>query len=134
MNCNNALNRSANADKWFAVPFAGFPAFGRYATESLNKPLVADVHEDVANFYASFEVPGVKKDAVKIELNNRLLSVTVEKKEKRGDNESSYTLTRSISVPDSVKADEIGAKLEDGILTVTLPKAEERKPRAITVA
>jgi HSP20 family molecular chaperone IbpA len=37
-------------------------------------------------------------------------------------------------VPDSVEPDRIGAKLEDGLLTVTLPKQEQRKPRAIQVA
>ena len=72
-------------------------------------------------------------DAV-LELNDRLLTVTVERKEKTGESESSYNSVRSISVPDSVKSDAILAKLEDGILTVTLPKSEERKPRHIEVA
>ena len=96
--------------------------------------LAADIHEDQDNYYARFELPGVKKEDVKIELSNNLLTVSAEKKEKRGDEESSYSLTRSISVPDTVKADAIGAKLEDGILTVTLPKTEERKPKTIAVA
>ena len=78
-------------------------------------------------------VPGVKKEDVKIELNNGLLTVSAEKREKNGDNESSFSLTRSVSVPDGVNADAIAAKLEDGILNVTLPKAENRKPRNITL-
>jgi HSP20 family protein len=60
-----------------------------------------------------------------------MLTVTAEKREKNGENESSYTLSRSISVPDGVNVEAITAKLEDGILNLTLPKAEHKKPRTI---
>jgi len=127
-NCNTS--RSS-----FLSPFISAPAYNRYLESTLaNRGLTAEVNEDTENYYAAFEVPGVKKESVKLELNNRVLTVSVEKKDKRGDTESSYTLTRGITVPDSVNAENIGAKLEDGILTVTLPKAEERKPRTISVA
>ncbi len=135
------LSRVADFDDWFRNPFAGVPTglsrladwnqlFGGISTNSL----AADLHEDGDHYYARFEVPGVKKEDVKIELSNNLLTVSAEKKEKHGDEESSSSLTRSISVPETVKADAIGAKLEDGILTVTLPKTEERKPRTIAVS
>lgn len=121
-------------------PFSALPAFSRlfdweggFGSQSLGR-LATDIHEDKDNYYATFEVPGVKKEDVKLELNDRLLTVTVARKEKSGDTESSYLSTRSISVPDSVKSDAILAKLEDGLLTVTLPKSEERKPRSIDVA
>lgn len=121
-------------------PFSALPAFSRlfdweggFGSPSLGR-LATDIHEDKDNYYATFEVPGVKKEDVKLELNDRLLTVTVARKEKTGDTESSYSSTRSISVPDSVKSDAILAKLEDGLLTVTLPKSEERKPRSIDVA
>ena len=120
--------------------FVGFPSFSRlfdwesaFGNAALGH-LATDIHEDKDNYYATFEVPGVKKEDVRVELNDRLLTVTVARKEKSGESESSYTSTRSISVPDSVKSDAILAKLEDGILTVTLPKSEERKPRSIDVA
>jgi len=136
-NYNSKANRDANIDNWLLSPFAGFPTLTRYLDPgylSGPKPLVADVNEDAENFYASFEVPGVKKENVKVDLHNRLLTVNVEKKTRQGESESSYTLTRSISIPDSINADNISAKLEDGILVVTLPKAEESKPRSITLA
>lgn len=121
-------------------PFSALPSFSRlfdwdggFGSQALGR-LATDIHEDKDNYYATFEVPGVKKEDVKLELNDRLLTVTVERKEKTGETESSYSSARSISVPDSVKADGILAKLEDGILTVTLPKSEERKPRKIDVA
>lgn len=135
----SGLARVTDFDEWFRNPFAGFPTLGRLFDwdgvfgGAVGGHLATDIHEDKDNYYATFEVPGVKKEDVKIELNDRMLTVTVEKKEKHGDSESSCTASRSISVPDSVKADAILAKVEDGILTVTLPKNEERKPRTISV-
>lgn len=135
-----SLGRVSDFDEWFRNPFASLPSlnrwlnFGNFLNESGGGSLATDIHEDKDNYYARFELPGVKKEDVKIEFNNNLLSVSVEKKEKRGDEESSYVLSRSISVPDGVKNDAIGAKLEDGILTLTLPKSEARKPRNIELS
>ena len=47
------------------------------------------------------------------------------------ESESSVELSRSLTVPDGINVEAISAKLEDGLLTVTLPKAETRKPRVI---
>ena len=128
------FGRVADFDDWFRNPFASMPSLSRFfdwGNGSNVGSLATDVHEDKDSYQARFEVPGVKKEDVKIELNDRLLTVSAEKKEKTAEGESSFSYTRSISVPDSVKADAITAKLEDGILTVTLPKSEERKPRNI---
>lgn len=136
----SSLSRVADFDEWFRHPFAGAPSLGQFfnnLSEVLpnvaGDRLAVDVHEDKDNYYATFEVPGVKKEDVKIELNNGLLTVSAEKREKTGDKESSFSLSRSVSVPDGVNADTISAKLENGILNVTLPKAEHRKPRSITL-
>lgn len=130
----SSFGRVADFDDWFRNPFAGLPALSRFLGDSNSGSLATDIHEDKDNYLARFEVPGVKKEDVKIELNDRLLTVSVEKKEQNGTEESSFSYTRSISVPDSVKADAISAKLEDGMLTVTLPKSEERKPRNIELS
>jgi HSP20 family protein len=137
----SSLSRVADFDEWFRNPFAGFPAklsrafdWDKFFSGANAGSLATDIHEDKDNYYARFEVPGVKREDVKIELHNNLLAVSAEKKEKRGETESSYSLTRSVSVPEGISADAITAKLDDGILTVTLPKAEERKPKTIQVA
>jgi len=62
-----------------------------------------------------------------------VLTVTAERRERAGENTSSVTLSRSITLPDAVQEEAISARLEDGILTVSLPKQEYRKPRLITV-
>ena len=135
-----SLGRVSDFEEWFRHPLAGLPSLGQFFSNLgevfpgvTGDKLAVDVHEDKDNYFASFEVPGVKKEDVKLELHNGLLTVSAEKREKNGDAESSYSLTRSVSVPDGVNVDAIAAKLEDGILTVTLPKAEHRKPRTITL-
>lgn len=133
------LARIADFDEWLRHPFAGFPALGNlfdvgsFFDRSSATRLATDVYEDKENYFARFEVPGVKKDDVKIELVDRMLTVSVERREKTSDGEQSYSLSRSVSVPEGVDSEKIGAKLEDGMLTVTLPKQESRKPRTIEV-
>ena len=136
----SSLGCVSDFDQWFRHPFGGIPSlsqfFGNLGEVFPGVPgdkLAVDVHEDKDNYFASFEVPGVKKEDVKIELHNGVLTVAAEKREKNGESESSFSLTRSVSVPEGVNADAISAKLEDGILSITLPKAEHRKPRHITL-
>ncbi|HEY1052679.1 MAG TPA: Hsp20/alpha crystallin family protein [Prosthecobacter sp.] len=136
----SSLSRVADFDEWFRHPFAGMPSLGQFfnnLSEVLpnvtGDRLAVDVHEDKDNYFASFEVPGIKKEDVKIELNNGLLTVSAEKREKNGENESTFSMTRSVSVPEGVNAEAISARLENGILNVTLPKAEHRKPRTIAL-
>ncbi len=128
----NTLTRFSDFDDWFRNPFAAMPSFGRFfdsdAFAANEGRLAVDVHEDDEHYYAR-----LKKEDVKVELHDGLLSVSGEKKTKTDDGERSYTLSRSVSVPDGVRQDAIAAKLEDGILTVTLPKPEDRKPKTIAV-
>lgn len=135
---NNGLSRLSELDSWFRGSFAGMPALSRFFDNDLGLPglgrLSTDIHEDKDNYYAVFEVPGVKKDEVKIEIHDRVLTVSVARKDGEGENVSTYSATRSLTVPESVKSDVISAKLENGLLTVTLPKTEERKPRHIEIA
>ncbi|WP_395746345.1 Hsp20/alpha crystallin family protein [Prosthecobacter sp.] len=135
-----SLNRVSDFDEWFRHPFSSLPSLSSFISNlgevfpgMTGDKLAVDVHEDKDNYFASFEVPGVKKEDVKIELNNGLLTVTAEKRAKDGEKESSFSMTRSVSVPDGVNAEAISAKLTDGILSVTLPKQERSKPRTIAL-
>ncbi|HCN77265.1 MAG TPA: heat-shock protein Hsp20 [Verrucomicrobiales bacterium] len=132
------LGRVADFDQWVRNPFAAFPLMGQllgdFAPAFTSGRPATDVHEDKDNYYARFELPGVKKEDLKVEIHDRLLNVSAERKEKNGEQESSFTLCRSISVPEGVNAEGISARLEDGILVVTLPKQEHRKPKLIEIA
>lgn len=133
-----AFARVSDLDEWFRHPYVSMPALGRFWSnlgEALPRSqpdrLAVDVHEDKDAYHASFEVPGIKKENVKIELNDGRLTISAEKRMKTGETENSLTLSRTISVPEGINIDAITAKLEDGLLRVTLPKAEHRKPRQI---
>lgn len=133
------LGRMADLSPLLRQPFAGLPAMAQLfedffpVSTAAASRLAMDLHEDGDNFYARFEVPGVKKDGVKVEVRDGVLTVSAERHEKEGDTQSTFTLSRSITLPDSAQDDAISARLEDGILTITLPKQEKRKPRLISV-
>ncbi len=121
-------------DRFFRQPFGGLPFFsGEIPSSGQSDKLAADVYADDTNYYAQLEVPGVDKEGVALQLNDQTLTVTVTRKEKLREGEKQTTLTRSFTVPRTVDAGEITAVLNDGVLTVTLPKAEESKPRTISV-
>ena len=102
----SALARVSDFDEWFRHPFAGMPTLGQFFSQLgevfpgvTSDKLAVDVHEDKDAYHAHFEVPGVKKEDIKIELDNGMLTVTAEKRDKSGESESSCTLTRAVSVP-----------------------------------
>ncbi|MCF7688458.1 MAG: Hsp20/alpha crystallin family protein [Cephaloticoccus sp.] len=93
-----------------------------------------DLYEDKDNAYVRAELPGINRDDIHIEMVDGYLTINAQRKSKNGDNEQSFEVNRSVSLPDSVAADKVGATYENGVLTVTLPKREEAKPKKITVA
>ena len=87
------------------------------------------------------ELPGMDPDQIQIEVEDNVLTIKGERRfEETVDEERYYrverrfgSFQRSLALPQGVKADEIGASYEDGILVVTVPKAEEEKPKRIEV-
>jgi HSP20 family protein len=100
-----------------------------------------DIAEHDNDFVVRMELPGVTKDDVKITMQEGTLTVRGEKKqekESRGSDfhrvERSYgSFQRSFALPTAVRADGIDATFRDGVLTMSLPKAEEAKPKQIDV-
>lgn len=100
-----------------------------------------EVTEAEGEFVVSVELPGVKASEVKVTLDGDVLTISGERKYE-GAQESELRLSeraygkfeRSVRLPAPVQADKVGASGKDGILTVTLPKTEEAKPREIKVA
>ena len=107
-----------------------FPRFEDFFETATTIP--ADLYEDDGNVYARFELPGFKKDEVSLEVENSVLTVKVERKSGK-EGEEEINLSRSVSLPDDVVCDKALAKYEDGVLTVTVPKAPEKKARAIAI-
>jgi HSP20 family protein len=108
---------------------------GDVANATASRRVPVDLYQDKDNTYVRAELPGVNRDAIGVELVDGYLTITATRQTKIGDREESVSLARSVSVPDAaVQAEKISATYENGILTVTLPKREEAKPRKVTVA
>ena len=99
-----------------------------------------NVWEDGELLKIEAEVPGVKLEDIDVSFDNGELTLKGEKKFEAKENgpmhrrERLYgTFVRTLTVPWEVVADQVTAELKDGILTVTLPKAEAAKPRKVSV-
>lgn len=119
----------------------GMPAAKRFGdlfndfwnSENDADDLAVNLYEDDDNYFARLELPGVKRDAINLELENSVLTCSGNYSEKVEDGESNFRFNRSVSIPDSVALNEISASYENGILTVKLPKKAETKPKQIKV-
>src|SRR5437762_10811997 len=100
-----------------------------------------DIFEDADSIRIMAEIPGVNPEAVKISLENNVLTIHGTKEqvaEERSERVHRYERTygafeRSFTLPATVDANAIQATYENGVLTVTLPKVERAKPRQISV-
>jgi len=76
----------------------------------------------------------VNKEDIGIEFADGFLSIQASRKQKTDQNEESFSLNRSVMISNEVQSDKISASFENGMLTVTLPKKEESKPKKISVS
>lgn len=103
-----------------------------------------DLAETENEYVIHVDVPGLKKDDLEINFHDGALAISGERKFEHTDEgenrkyvriERSYgRFYRSFTLPQAVKHDAIGARFEDGVLTITVPKAEESKPRRIEIS
>ncbi|MGA7144018.1 MAG: Hsp20/alpha crystallin family protein [Desulfobacterales bacterium] len=102
---------------------------------------LSNVTEDNDNYYVRAELPGVKSEDLEIQVTAKGLSIAGERKIPVEGNNVKYhrrereagKFSRLINLPDDIDVDKVDAKLENGILTMTIPKAEKTKPRQIAV-
>ncbi|UCC80488.1 MAG: Hsp20/alpha crystallin family protein [Candidatus Zixiibacteriota bacterium] len=100
-----------------------------------------DMIENDDNFVVSVELPGLKKDEIKMTMQNNVLTISGSKKhefESKEDTvhrvERSYgSFCRSISLSSTIDSSAIKASYDSGVLKVTLPKVEEAKPKEIAI-
>lgn len=109
-------------------------------------PYAVDVREDGDHIFVEAELPGFKKEEVDITLENQVLTISAERHEPPTEGEQApkgehllrerrYTrFLRSFTLPPTVNEQSVNAKLNDGVLTITLTKREESKPRKISVS
>jgi HSP20 family protein len=130
------LNLRADMDKIFKSFFSGFPE----EREGYWAPII-DIEEDKDNIIVKVEIPGMKKDDMKVAVHGKILSVSGERKQESEVRDKTYhrieraygKFSRTITLPSEVDADKIKASYKDGLLRINLPKLESVKPRQIDV-
>lgn len=131
----NMLDDVMRTDPWFRPLVAGSDSV------SSSSWLPTDIAEADAAYLIQAELPGVKLEDVKIEIDAGVLTLSAEKRPE-GDGrrqeyhrvERSYgTLTRSFALPRHVQSDRVQATMKDGVLSILVPKTEQARPRRIPV-
>ena len=100
-----------------------------------------DITETDNEVIATLELPGLKREDIKVSVNNDILTVSGEKKqEKTEENENIHRVERtygyfkrSVALPVEVDTNKVKAVYKDGVLKVTMPKLEEKKTKEIPV-
>jgi HSP20 family protein len=100
-----------------------------------------DLYQTADDIVIKMGLPGVKPEDIQISVTNGVLTIRGEVKEEKEEKQKTYHLrerrygsfSRSVSLTSNVSADKSDAEFEDGVLTLTLPKAEEAKAKTITV-
>ncbi|OGU27108.1 MAG: heat-shock protein Hsp20 [Ignavibacteria bacterium GWA2_35_9] len=95
-----------------------------------------DISDDENNIYVEAEIPGVKKEDIKITLQDNILTISGEKKNTKEEKDKKNffrservygSFTRSFTLPEDINPDSVEAKFENGILNISIQKAQPKK-------
>ncbi len=140
INGSHPINRlRGEMDRLFNDMFEGFP---RTAIGTSLAPVfpAMNVWEDTDHVFVEVELPGLKLDDIELLIASDELTIKGERKDSLGEQDTYHRrergtgcFGRTIRLPVDVKADEVKATLRNGVLLVTMPKAEEARPRKVEV-
>src|SRR6266480_4980284 len=124
----------------FELPF--WSSFARQGQLFTGWSPALDLYQNNDNVVAVVELPGMRKEDIEISLHDGTLTINGERRRESSSNGEKADRTeryvgsfrRSIALPTRVDAGKVSATYRDGILKVTLPKAEEAKPKQIQVS
>jgi HSP20 family protein len=100
-----------------------------------------DLVEEDEHFVLRADLPGVEEDAVSVELEDNVLSISGERKAEQEDRKQGYyrierasgSFTRALTLPEGIDPESIQASFKRGVLEVRIPKPEQRKPRRVAI-
>jgi len=123
--------------------------FARPATRTNGKETIVvadwtptvDISETDGEYQIKAEIPDVKKEDVKVTLEDGVLTIQGERKQEKEEKGKKYhrversygSFVRSFSLPDLIDEEKVKAEFKDGVLNLHLPKSEKAKPKAIEV-
>ena len=118
----------------------GLPAIGDGFETGAWIPAV-DIHETDNTFVVTADLPGMKKDDIRVDLRDNTLTLSGEKKFEEKTSKDNYlrversygSFYRSLMLPSNVDANNIKASYKEGVLQLTIPKKEEAKPKQIKI-
>jgi HSP20 family protein len=136
---SNLMTAQREFDRLFKEAFTPHYGEGELSTRTWAPPV--DIYETENDIVLKAELPGVDPKDVEVKVEDNTLYLKGERKfEKEVRNESyhrverSYgSFARSFSLPNSISTDKVKAEFKDGLLTLTLPKREEAKPRTVKI-
>lgn len=148
-----ALSRYNNRNAFEISPFEELSSlrtelgrlFGDLASGNVRQILsnwapALDLEESDDDFKVDIELPGVKKEDIKVSVENDVLTIAGERKQtvdvkEAGRSERYFgKFSRTLTLPSHVNADGAKASYKDGVLTVSIPKAENAKPKSISIS
>ena len=102
---------------------------------------VVDIYEDDKSFVFEADLPGFKKEDIKIDISNNILTISGDRKLEREENKEKYlrversygTFVRRFTLPNTINSENVEAKYKNGVLSLKLPKKEEALPKSIDV-
>lgn len=109
------------------------------AWSSENRLPKSSMNEDAQQITIEVELPGIPKEALNVEIEDRVLTISGNMSEEKRDEDgktyskSTRSYRRQFRLPSNVNEAEIGAKYENGLLTVTVPKSSESQVRRIAL-
>jgi HSP20 family protein len=100
-----------------------------------------DIHENKDEIVIDAELPGMNQKDISVTVTDNVLTIKGEKRQEKEVKEENYyrversygAFSRSFTLPVGVKAEQIKATYKDGVLKISLPKAEETKPKQISI-
>lgn len=133
------LNSQRELDRLFKEAFHPIFGEGDLSTRTWAPPV--DIYENENNIVLKAELPGVEPKDVEIKVEDNTLYLKGERKFEKETKEENYhrvertygSFARSFTLPNSINAEQVKAEYKDGLLTLTLPKREEAKPRTIKI-
>lgn len=125
-------------DSWFEDFFTAPSMFANRSEEFIPRVDIRDAEDHLA---MTFEVPGMKKEDIKVSVKEGLLTVAGQREVSREENNEMYVrreiqsggFSRQFSLPKTVRTDDVSAEYKNGILEIKLAKLEEAKPKEVEI-
>lgn len=130
-----------NFDQFLNDPYSPFAPERREELGTSGWMPPVDIRETDDTYEFNAELPGLAKDDVKITIEDKVLTLSGERAWDGEKTENGYhrveraygTFSRSFTLPNAVDPEKVAAKFKDGVLAISVPKAEEVKPRQIKI-